>query len=227
MSQEPILSAEDIQFADNPEPRCACVLVVDTSGSMQGAPLEELNQGLQLFASSTREDAKAARRVEVAVMAFDDTAQLVQDFTTVHDFQPPVLRAGNATALGSAVIAALDLLESRKQKYREAGVAYYRPWIFIMTDGLPTDPPAVLSEAVNRVHEAEEKKRAAVFSVGIGEQADMNFLTLLGKRQPVRLRGLNFGEMFLWLSRSLQAVSHSRPEENHMPGESPKGWAEF
>jgi hypothetical protein len=37
------------EFALNADPRCACVLLLDTSGSMDGAPIKALNEGLKAF----------------------------------------------------------------------------------------------------------------------------------------------------------------------------------
>src|SRR3954470_5576686 len=80
------------EFVDNPEPRCPCMLLLDTSGSMTGRPISELNAGLQTFASQMMNDGLAAKRVEVAVMSFGPV-RLQSDFTTATNFSAPVLRA--------------------------------------------------------------------------------------------------------------------------------------
>ncbi len=54
-------------FADNPEPRCPCLLLLDTSGSMNGAAINELNAGLVAFKEELSADSLAMKRVEVAV----------------------------------------------------------------------------------------------------------------------------------------------------------------
>ena len=61
---------DQAEFADNPEPRCPVVLLLDTSGSMQGAPVQELNGGLRAFSDALKSDRLASLRVEVAVVAF-------------------------------------------------------------------------------------------------------------------------------------------------------------
>src|SRR5512138_3062163 len=58
------------EFADNPEPRCPVVLVMDTSGSMKGTAIKELNEGLRAFAAALKADRLASLRVEVAVIVF-------------------------------------------------------------------------------------------------------------------------------------------------------------
>ena len=128
---------EAVEFAENPEPRCPCVLLLDTSGSMKGEPIDALNKGLQAFKTDLGKDPLAARRVEIAVVTFDNEIKVVQDFVTVDNFNPPVLEAQGQTFMGGGIQKALDLVQARKTQYRANGVAYYRPWVFMITDGEP------------------------------------------------------------------------------------------
>ena len=116
-----------VEFAENQEPRCPCVLLLDTSGSMAGQPIAALNAGLATFRDDLMLDPVAPKRVEVAVVAFDTTVRLVQDFVTPDRFVPPVLTAQGATHMGAAINTALDMVEQRKNRYKEAGIPYYRP----------------------------------------------------------------------------------------------------
>lgn len=216
---------EAVEFAENPEPRCPCVLLLDVSASMRGAPLDAMQKGLEAFGFDLSVDPLAARRVEVAVVTFNDRVEVAQDFVTPDRFRVPPLRARGQTFLAGAINAGLDLVERRKQVYREHDVGYYRPWIFLVTDGEPQgEPPAEVERARARLREAEEAKRVAFFSVGV-EGANLQRLAELSVRQPLRLRGLDFREMFVWLSRSMQSVAHSRPDERVRL--QPTGWAEL
>ncbi len=76
---------------------------------MAGQPLNELNEGIQLFWQEVRKDPLASKRVEVAVVTFSDDVEVVQDFATIENSQPPVLEAGGATAMGSGILKALDI----------------------------------------------------------------------------------------------------------------------
>ena len=214
--------ADAVEFAENPEPRCPCVLLVDTSGSMQGAPLAAWNEGLRAFKNDLMKDALASRRVEVAIVTFSSDVQVVQDFVTADQFEPPTLHAEGTTLMGSAIHQALDLLAARKAQYRASGIAYYRPWVFMITDGEPQgEPDEIIQQAAQRIRDEEQNKRVAFFAVGV-EEANLDKLRQIAVRTPVRLIGLNFVEMFVWLSRSTQAVSHSRVDEQvALP---PPGW---
>jgi uncharacterized protein YegL len=204
---------EMVEFAENPEPRCPCVLLLDTSSSMRGAPIAALNEGLRAFRDDLMQDALALQRVEVAVVTFDSHVQLVQDFVTVDQFDPPILTAQGYTHMGAAIHQALDMVQARKEQYRANGVAYYRPWVFMMTDGEPQDEPhEVVEQAAQRLKADEAQKRVAFFAVGV-EKANMARLATIAERAPIKLKGLNFVDMFVWLSASMQAVAQSQPDD--------------
>ncbi len=222
MANLPLLE-EAVEFAENPEPRCPCVLLLDTSGSMHGDPITALNTGLRQFCDDITQDTLASRRVEVAVITFNSEVTVVQDFITADMFEPPTLTAQGMTHIGSAIHKALDLLQARKAQYRANGVSYYRPWVFLITDGAPQgEPDEVVDSAAQRLAEDERQKRVAFFAVGV-EKADMDRLAKISVRTPVKLVGLNFVEMFVWLSASMQRVSQSQIDEQvALP---PPGWS--
>jgi uncharacterized protein YegL len=221
MSQ-PILSEADLVFAENPESRCACVLLLDTSASMTGEPIRLLSEGVAAFASALKEDALAAKRVQVAVVSFESQVSVLHEFVDADAFTPPQLIPGQMTAMAAGIHKALDLVAEQKARYQAAGITYYRPWVFLITDGAPTDPQEVVQAAAARVRQEEAANRVAFFAVGV-EGADMEKLATLSARQPVKLTGLHFREMFVWLSRSLKQVSASRPgEQVALPP--PTGW---
>lgn len=211
-----------VEFAENPEPRCPCVLLLDTSGSMNGAPLQALNEGLQSFKTEIVKDGLASRRVEIALVTFNNEIAVEQDFVTADQFAPPTLTARGMTHMGAAINKALDMVQARKAQYRANGVAYYRPWVFLITDGAPQgEPEDLVTQAAQRIRADEAAKRVAFFAVGV-ENADMNRLAQLAVRAPVKLKGLNFVEMFVWLSASMQKISQSQVDEQvALP---PPGW---
>jgi uncharacterized protein YegL len=221
---EPLRLEEAVEFAENPEPRCPCVLLLDTSGSMGGAPIEALNAGLQTFCEELNKDDLARKRVEVAIVSFDSQVKVIQDFVTADRFEAPILRAQGMTSMGTGIEQALDLIADRKFQYRNNGVTYYRPWVFLITDGEPQgESDDAVRRAIDRLRDDETGKRVAFFAVGV-ENANMKRLSEISVRAPLKLKGLNFREMFVWLSASMQRVSNSKPDEQvPLP---PPGWGE-
>jgi uncharacterized protein YegL len=210
------------EFAENPEPRVACVLLLDVSGSMTGKPIDELNSALVTFKDAMAADTLASKRAEIAIITFGGDVDVVQDFVTAEHFVPPVLRTSGLTPMGQAIEHAIDMITQRKQVYRQNGVSYYRPWIFMMTDGEPTD---AWQAAANRVRQAESEKAFVFFAVGV-ENANMDALKAISVRDTLKLRGLQFHDLFLWLSQSMQSVSRSSPGDKvSLP--QPSGWAEI
>lgn len=227
---------DQAEFADNPEPRCPVVLALDTSGSMSGAPIKELNNALVAFASALQADRLASLRVEVAIVTFGGgvivhgladkgktvTYEAQNAFVTVDQFSPPTLDASGNTPMGEAVQRALGLLRERKEIYRQSGMDYFRPWLFVITDGKPTDKNWEV--AAEQVKEEEGRKGVTFYGVGV-ENADLSVLAKFSdSRPPLKLKGLAFGELFQWLSKSLAVIAHSRPgEQAPLP---PVGWGE-
>ena len=211
---------EAVDFADNSEPRCPCILLLDVSGSMFGAPIKALNDGLHIFRDDLNKDGLTKKRVEVAIVTFESTVKVVQDFVTADKFQPPTLKVGGATYMGEGINKALDILQARKASYKANAINYYRPWIFMITDGEPSDNE-VVDRAAQRIRDEEARKKVAFFAVGV-EGVNMTRLSQIVVRPPMKLTGLNFEEMFLWLSASMSGVSHSQLDEQ-VPLQKP-GW---
>ncbi len=213
---------EAVEFAENPEPRCPCVLLLDTSASMTGSPIQALNDGLETFRDNLITDDLAKKRVEVAIISFDNQVKIVQEFITADQFENPVLTAQGQTYMGTAIHKALDMIATRKSEYRNNGITYYRPWVFLITDGEPQgESEKIVKEAGDRIKQEEDNKRVAFFAVGV-EGANMDKLGEIVLRTPLKLRGLDFREMFIWLSASMQQVSHSKVDEQvALP---PPGW---
>jgi uncharacterized protein YegL len=198
-------------------------------------PIDELNAGYDALRVALEKDPLARKRTEIGVVTFGGTVQLAVPFTEGRDLQPQTFSAGGNTPMGEALDLGLDQLTARKQTYKDSALEYFRPWLFVITDGAPTDGPR-FEAAAARLREAERNNGVAVFAVGV-QGADMDTLAKLSdQRVPLMLKGLQFVEMFEWLSASMATVSDSRPgssdsevaqneEEEQIPLESPAGWA--
>jgi uncharacterized protein YegL len=207
-------------FANNPEPRCALVLLLDTSGSMGGQPIKELNAGVVALKEALMEDALASKRVEVGIVTFGPV-KVETTFHTASNFFPPLLQANGDTPMGAAIQQCIEMVKQRKAEYRSAGISYFRPWIFLVTDGSPTDE---WQSAAAMVREGEASKSFAFFAVGV-DNADMNTLKQIAVREPLKLKGLMFRELFVWLSSSMRSISSSVPGDT-VPIAPPSGWTE-
>ena len=216
------LSAEEL--FENPDPRLPIALVLDVSGSMNGEPIRELQNGVETFFGALRDDEIAASSAEPAVVTFGGEVKALLDFQPVTQQRVPVLEASGLTPMALAVETALDMLEARKEEYRNAGVDYYQPWLVLMSDGIPTDE---IADAADRVTRLVEARKLTVFPIAIG-RADLEPLKRLGGgRTPLRLDGLKFSEFFAWLSRSVSRVSQSIPGEKVQLPDGLESWAQL
>jgi len=213
----------------NPTNRVPIAFCLDASGSMDGQPMQELNEGVQIFFQAIHADPIAKASAEVAIIVFSDDAEVILDFQGVSNvaYPPEIACTGGSTNLGAGVNLALDRLRARKKEYRSAGVDYFQPWLVLMTDGKPTTEEH--RQAGAKACKLEAQGKLVVFPIGIGPYADMAVLAMFSnKRSPLRLKGLNFREFFQWLSKSVVRVSQSRPGEKvSLDLEGIKGWAEL
>lgn len=213
---------EDVQFSENPDPRCPCVLLLDRSYSMSGEKISALNEGLMHLKKELDEHTLAKKRVEVAVVTFGPV-EVSSNFQAVDSFYPPTLVAAGNTPMCEAIAKSFELLKERKDVYRRNGISFFRPWIILITDGEPTDPEGI-EAAKNSIVEAETNKSVAFFPIAVGN-SNVEVLQKLSVRAPVKLRGVMFKELFVWLSNSLRTVSSSSPGDTvSLPP--PSGWNE-
>lgn len=223
-----------IKLDYKPQPHLATVLLLDTSGSMDGFNIEQLNEGLRTLKEEISKDELARKRVELAVVTFGNGGvNLIHDFSSIEKFEPPTLYADEETPMGKAIIKAIDLVESRKNDYKYAGVDYFRPWIFMITDGVPTDMKpgdSLWNQVVKDVHDGEANRRFSFFAVAV-DFADMDVLKQIAPktRIPLRLKKDKWKEMFVWFSKSQREGSQKNPGDQisvENPA-SPTGWAEI
>lgn len=206
---------------DNPSARCPVALVLDTSGSMDGAPIQELNAGAQLFIDEVQANDLARWSVDLAVYTAGSTAQCLQNFVGIEQVGgiAPMYASGS-TPLGAAVTMALNDLEARKKAYRDNGVPYYQPWLVIISDGSPTDS---WQDAAQRARTMAEQRKLVSLPIGVAG-ADMQILGQFSQRPAIALQGLQFKEFFLWLSASMARVSASTSSDASVALPSISSW---
>lgn len=229
------MSSISAVYHNNPSQRTPCMLVLDASGSMSGTiagsqrtRIDELNQGLVLLQQALIDDETAAMRVQVSIVCVggpSNDAELLLNWTDAVHFNPPTLCAGGATPLGHGMRLALHHVEQHKLMLKQLGVGYTRPWIMVISDGEPTDQPAVWQGVVEECKAAQANKSCVIFPIGV-EDAKLEVLQQLSSTRAARLHSAHFREYFQWLSASLSSVSRSQSGDSvALPATDP--WAVF
>ena len=196
----------------NASDKLHCILVLDTSGSMYGAPIDELNNGLQRFQEEVLNDGNAADKVEVSIITFGSTVTQIQQPAMLDQFDMPSLEPYGTTPMIEALEQAILLAEDRKTWYKNNGLGYYRPWIILMTDGAPDTPHEVPAMAA-KISNLKAQKKLELTAIGVGDDADMNILKQLTP-MTAKLKGTDFTGFFQWLSASMSIVSQSIPGDD-------------
>ena len=207
-----------INYSTNPNQRTPCLLILDTSGSMQsntsnGTRIQALNDGIKLLEQSLQDDSTALVRVQLAIVTVggpQNEASLMMDWTDATHFQSFPLKADGSTPLGKGIKIGLNLVEQIKENLNNSGISYTRPWMMIITDGEPTDGAEEWSSAIREAKAAEANRKVEIFTIGV-EGANMAKLSEISSKPPLQLDGVKFKELFVWLSSSLSAASRSRP----------------
>ncbi|MFI3241478.1 MAG: VWA domain-containing protein [Alphaproteobacteria bacterium] len=199
-----------VEFADNANERTPCVLVLDCSGSMRGEPIEQLNIGLKALEHELKEDIDASSRVQLLIIKAygKDECEISADWIDAMNFEAPKMEANGLTPLGKAVDLALKKIETQKVLYDNCGITSKRPWIFLISDGEPTDYDWEI--IAKKAIKAQEQKKVVIHAVGT-KDANLEKLAKFSIMQPKRLSGLRFTEFFLWLSRSVSCISKASP----------------
>lgn len=194
------------------EKHLPCIILTDCSGGMAGAPIAELNQGFVEFGKALQADSLAQGRVDVCVMSFADGVKTELGFRSAEDYQAPTLTAGGLTAFNEAVNTALDQLEARKEEYRQLGTTYNRPWLFVLTDGYPTDDH-LEADTRDRLQNYISNKKVNYIPMGIGSANIPHLQSYYPESAPqkavLKATQNNFKDAFLWLSASVVTTSKS------------------
>ena len=190
------------------EPHMACVLLLDISSSMKGAPIQSLNEAIAKFKQQVCQDPLARKRVEVAIVTFETPAI--------------TLEPGGQTHMAEAIQVAIDLVKKRTREYQGVGVPCFKPWIFMITDGVSMSTPEAMQEAAARIHEEESKGsngRLKFWALGVDDYDKEEIFKLTDR--VIELQQHEFTGIFDWLVDSMSAISKSqvgdRIELDHLP----------
>ena len=164
-------SASD--FGNSTKRRLPICFCLDTSGSMLGNPIKQLNMGLSNFVASIKANDDTKSATDIAIITFGSSVEIVMPFGKIKDEGLPEISASTTlTPIGEGILTALELLNARKEGYKELGIKYYQPWLVVITDGAPQGPNAMANmelaiKASNMIKELMEKKRIQNYFEGL------------------------------------------------------------
>ena len=196
----------------NYEQKCLCVLILDTSGSMNADnAIGQLNQGLQTFKSQIMNDETARDRLEIAIVSFNSEIKVELQPSLISEIEMPTLKASGQTQLVRAIEEAQQVIKDRKDYYKSKGLTYYRPWIVVMTDGDPYPANQDIDGIAQKIQEDADAKKYVFFMIGVGNEVHDDVLSKLTTSQfpAMRMDAVNFAEFFQWLSASATVVVNS------------------
>ena len=183
--------------------RLPVYLLLDTSGSMTGEPIEAVKNGVQMMVHSLRQNPQAIETAFVSIITFDSEAKQLIPLTDLASFQTVDLKAAGTTALGAALSLLTDKLENEVTKTTLEQKGDWKPIVFIMTDGVPTDDWQAGFQKLKAV------KKGLIVGCAAGNNADDKVLKEIAD-QVVRLSNTDadsIGKFFQWVSASIATTS--------------------
>lgn len=192
------------------EPHMPIIIAADISGSMSGAPISNLNKSINRFAKDVCKDPRASSQVDVAVLGFNHTTVLKQNWRPVSQMEEVSFTAGGGTNISAALNEGIKMLREHCHMYEDEGIELKMPYMILITDGYGGDVTQV-AELIKKRTE-DRKMKLWVLAVKGYDRETVAKLTD-GKRvfELVDENGFDFSEFFDFMAVSVKAVSTSAP----------------
>jgi uncharacterized protein YegL len=185
--------------------RLPVYLLLDCSGSMSGAPIEAVRQGLKALLMDLKSDPQAIETAFLSVITFDSSAQQLVPLTELMSFKEPKLEASGTTALGQGLTLLEQCIDREVSKTTATTKGDWKPLVFIMTDGQPTDSWEAAAASL------KNKKLGNIIACAAGDGADSSLLKQITET-VVELNTLTpdaLKAFFKWVSSSISLTSSS------------------
>ena len=170
---------------------------------MAGDPIESVKQGIRTLHSNLMGDPSAVESAYLSVISFDSEARQLTPLTEVSAFQPPDLAATGTTALGAAIHLLLECVDREVHKTTASQKGDWKPLIFLLTDGAPSDEWQAAAEEFKR------RRVGNLIAVACGEQGDASVLKHVTETVLV-MKDMSpdaFSQFFKWVSASVTQTS--------------------
>ena len=196
-------------------PICFCL---DVSGSMVAETsrgtkrIDEMNAAFSRFLEAMKGNEVVADSADIAVLTFGGEVEVALQMMPISQVEPQTfaVKEMSLTPLGEAILTAVQLLDIRKQGYKENGMKYFQPWLVVITDGEPEGSGAAeaMDEAVREINQLEQEGKVVIFPVGIGTDVDFRELerVSLKREGPIRVDEENLSAFFDFLNASSEQV---------------------
>lgn len=189
--------------------RLPVYLLLDTSGSMMGEPIEAVKNGVQVMVSSLRQNPQAIETAFLSIITFDSVAKQIVPLTDLASFQVPDIKATGTTALGEALELVSSCIHNEVTKTTTESKGDWKPLVFIMTDGVPTD------NIQNGITAINKSRIAQIVACAAGNNADTSLLKTITE-SVVSLDtadGQSISKFFAWVTASI-GVASTKVEES-------------